>query len=103
MNHTHQLKHPYQTNMNTFDKFMRLEELLRQRDILTEISAELYGEMFVENENFWGSVTEKQMASVVEEIIELGYIEHFSDEVRNHADKIFRRFFGDLPDEDLDM
>ena len=82
---------------------MRLEELLQQRDILTEISAELYGEMFVENENFWGSVTEKQMASVVEEIIELGYIEHFSDEVRNHADKIFRRFFGDLPDEDLDM
>ena len=103
MNHTHQLKHPYQTNMNKFDKFMRLEELLQQRDILTEISAELYGEMFVENENFWGSVTEKQMASVVEEIIELGYIEHFSDEVRNHADRIFRRFFGDLPDEDLDM
>ena len=82
---------------------MRLEELLQQRDILTEISAELYGEMFVENEEFWGSVTEKQMASVVEEIIELGYIEHFSDEVRNHADRIFRRFFGDLPDEDLDM
>ena len=103
MNHTHQLKHPYQTNMNKFDKFMRLEELLQQRDTLTEISAELYGEMFVENENFWGSVTEKQMASVVEEIIELGYIEHFSDEVRNHADRIFRRFFGDLPDEDLDM
>ena len=103
MNHTHQLKHLYQTNMNKFDKFMRLEELLQQRDILTEMSAVLYGDLFVENEDFWGSVTEKQMSQVVEEIIELGYIEQYDDEVRNHADRIFRKFFGDLRDDNLDM
>ena len=81
----------------------RIGELLRQRDILTEISAELYGEMFVENEDFWGSVTERQMADVVEELIGLNFVDEYDDEVRNHVDRIFRRFFGDLPDEDLDM
>jgi len=86
-----------------FNHFYRIQELLEQRDILTEISSILYGDSFVESEEFWGSVTEKQMAEVVEELLDLGYVEHYDDEIRNHADKIFRRFFGDLPDNDLEM
>ena len=86
-----------------FNHFYRIQELLEQRDILTEISSILYGDLFVESEEFWGSVTEKQMAKVVEELLDLGYVEHYDDEIRNHADKIFRRFFGDLPDNDLEM
>jgi len=86
-----------------FNHFYRIQELLEQRDILTEMSSILYGDLFVESEEFWGSVTEKQMAEVVEELLDLGYVEHYDDEIRNHADKIFRRFFGDLPDNDLEM
>ena len=86
-----------------FNHFYRIQELLEQRDILTEISSILYGDSFVESEEFWGSVTEKQMAEVVEELLDLGYVEHYDDEIRNHADRIFRKFFGDLPDSDLDM
>jgi len=86
-----------------FNHFYRIQELLEQRDILTEISSILYGDSFVESEEFWGSVTEKQMAEVVEELLDLGYVEHYDDEIRNHADRIFRKFFGDLPDSDLDI
>ena len=84
-------------------KFNRIIELLEQRDILTEMASIIYGDLFVESEEFWGSVTEKQMSVVVEELFDLGYVEHFSDEIRNHADRIFRKFFGDLPDSDLDI
>ena len=86
-----------------FNHFYRIQELLEQRDILTEMSSILYGDLFVESEEFWGSVTEKQMAEVVEELLDLGYVEHYDDEIRNHADRIFRKFFGDLPDSDLDI
>lgn len=89
--------------MNLEEQAKRIWELLRQRDILTEMSSILYGDLFVENEDFWGSVTERQMADVVEELIDLGFVDEYDDEVRNHADRIFRRFFGNLPDEDLDM
>ena len=88
--------------MKSEAKFNRIQELLEQRDILTEMSSILYGDLFVESEEFWGSVTEKQMATVVEELLSLGYVEYYSEETRNHADKIFRKFFGDLPDNDLD-
>jgi len=85
-----------------YDKFNRLQYLLYQRDILTDISAILYGDDFVEHPKFWGSVTEKQMANVVEEMVDMGWEETYDDEIRNEADRIFRKFFGNLPDEDLD-
>lgn len=89
-------------NYMTPESFKRISELLETRDTLTEIAAIQYGDAFVEHEEFWGSVTEQQMADVVVELLELGYVEKYDEATRNEADRIWRKFFGDLPDGDLD-
>jgi len=55
-------------------KYKTIEELLEQRDILTDIAIELYGDDWVCSDEFWGSITEQQMAEVTDELIELGWI-----------------------------
>ena len=35
-------------------------------------------------------------------MVDMGWEETYDDEIRNEADRIFRKFFGNLPDEDLD-
>ena len=87
----------------TLETFIKIQKLLGQRETLTEMSIVLYGDLFVDSAEFWGSVTERQMNDVVDELIELGYVESYDALIRNQADEIFRRFFGDLPNKNLDM
>jgi len=84
------------------ESFKRIVHLLEQRDTLTEIASVQYGDTFVEHKDFWGSVTERQMGEVVMELIELGYVEEFDETTRNEADRIWRKFFGNQSDSDLD-
>lgn len=48
-------------------------DLLELRDHLTDIAAELYGDMYVCNDNFWGSPTERQMCKVEESLSNLNF------------------------------
>ena len=49
------------------------DDLLLMRDILSDIASELYGELYVCNDNFWGSPTEKEMYKVEESLSNLGF------------------------------
>jgi hypothetical protein len=50
-----------------------IQELLEKRDTLTDIAAELYGNLFITVDEFWGSPTERQMGIVDDELAELGW------------------------------
>jgi hypothetical protein len=52
---------------------MKIEELIEKRDTLTDIAVELYGDMFITVDEFWGSPTERQMGQVDDELINLGW------------------------------
>jgi len=89
-------------NEMTYEYFKRIADLLEKRDILTQMCVIMYGDEFVENEEFWGSVTERQMGEVVGELMALGYVEHYDEQTRNEATRIFNKFFGDSPDLNLE-
>ena len=40
--------------------------------MLSEIAAELYGDLWIMNEKFWGSPTEKELREVTMQLIDLG-------------------------------
>ena len=65
-----------------------INELLEKREILGEIAVELYGDLWITNEEFWGSPTERQMQEVTEQLNDLGWIDPVSDEEIEMADKI---------------
>lgn len=50
-----------------------IEELLEKRNVLIDIAAELYGDLFITVDEFWGSPTERQMAIVDDELADLGW------------------------------
>ena len=50
-----------------------IEELLDKRNVLTDIAAELYGDLFITVDEFWGSPTEREMGIVDQELAELGW------------------------------
>jgi hypothetical protein len=50
------------------------DDLLLMRDILSDIASELYGDLYVCNDNFWGSPTEREMYKVEESLSNLGFI-----------------------------
>lgn len=52
---------------------LKIEKQLEILDNLTDIAAELYGDLFVCNDKFWESPTEKQMKKVNELLYGLGY------------------------------
>jgi len=51
-----------------------IKELLEKRDLLADIATELYGELWIAEDAFWGSTTEKQMMEVEEQLINLGWV-----------------------------
>ena len=53
----------------------RIEELLEKRQMLVEIAAVMYGDMYITNENFWKSQTEREMFEIEAELDELGHEE----------------------------
>ena len=50
-----------------------IKELLEKRDTLTDIAAELYGDLFITVDEFWNSPTERQMSIVDDELEALGW------------------------------
>ena len=50
-----------------------IEELLDKRNTLTDIAAELYGDLFITVDEFWGSPTEREMSIVDDELANLGW------------------------------
>jgi hypothetical protein len=60
-----------------------IEQLLELQTNLADIAYELYGEDWISSDKFWGSVTEKQMALVTNQMFDLGF-EHepSEDEVK---------------------
>ena len=50
-----------------------IQELLEKRDTLTDIAAELYGDLFITVDEFWGSPTEREMSIVDDELANLGW------------------------------
>jgi hypothetical protein len=50
-----------------------INELLEKFDLLTDIAIELYGDEWVMNEKFWGSVTEKEMCETMTRLDNLGH------------------------------
>lgn len=63
-----------------------INELLEKRDHLCDIAAELYGDMFICNDKFWGSPTEREMREVEDKLQDLGYVnEEITDEMKQQA------------------
>lgn len=66
----------------------RIKELLEIQTIVSDIAYELYGDMYVTNEKFWGSPTENQLREVTEQLFEVGYEWIPTEEEINQASKI---------------
>ena len=82
-----------------------IQELLEKREVLTDIAAELYGDMFVTVDEFWGSPTERQMSIVDDELAELGWEPEITPEIEALAemllqDLVNRGVIGDDMEED---
>ena len=69
---------------------MKIEELIEKRDTLTDIATELYGDMFITVDEFWGSPTERQMGEVDDELINLGWEVEITPEVEALAEIILQ-------------
>jgi hypothetical protein len=65
-----------------------INELLEKREILGEIAAELYGDLWITNEEFWNSPTERDLREVGEQLIDLGWVDEVSEEEEAFADKL---------------
>ena len=85
-----------------------IQELLEKRDVLTDIASELYGDMFITVDEFWGSPTEREMSVVDDELHELGWEPEVTPEIMALAemllqDLVNRGVIGDdLEDEEED-
>jgi len=70
--------------------YTMINELLERRDILNEIAIELYGELWVTEDSFWGSPTELEMREIQEQLNDLGWEEEApTDEQIALADMLF--------------
>ena len=77
-----------------------MKELLEKQNILGEIAAELYGELFVANDKFWGSPTEKELQEVTLSLINLGYRVDVTPEQEEAAKIIAKKMGFELDNED---
>jgi hypothetical protein len=49
-----------------------IKELKKLQNVLHDIAAELYGDLWIMNDKFWGSPTERQLREVTMQLIDLG-------------------------------
>ena len=81
-----------------------IKELLEKREVLTDIAAELYGELFITVDEFWGSPTERQMGIVDQELADLGWEPEVTPEIEALAEMLLQdlvnRGILDIDDED---
>jgi len=67
-----------------------INELLEKREILGDIAAELYGDLWIAEESFWGSPTELELQEVNQQLIDLGWEEDHTPEEEAFADKLIQ-------------
>jgi hypothetical protein len=66
-----------------------IERLLETREALFGIASTLYGDLFVLEDKFWGSVTDRQLQENTFQLMDLGYdFPEPSNEQREVAAKI---------------
>ncbi len=85
-----------------------IKELLEKREVLTDIAAELYGELFITVDEFWGSPTERQMSIVDQELADLGWEPETTPEIIALAEMLLQDLVNrgildvDMEDEEED-
>jgi hypothetical protein len=78
-----------------------IERLLETREALFGIASTLYGDFFVSEDRFWGSVTDRQLQENTFQLMDLGYdFPELSNEQREVAAKIAKDLGLDLDFED---
>ena len=65
-----------------------INELLEKREILGDIAVELYGDLWITNDEFWGSPTERDLREVNEQLLNLGWEEEVDEDQIMIADMI---------------
>ena len=71
-----------------------IRELLKQRNILFDIAEVQYGEFFVGEDEFWGSVTERQLQEVNSQLEDYGYRDPEPSEEQLEAAKLIAKRLG---------
>jgi hypothetical protein len=66
-----------------------IQELLTQRDHLSEIASVLYGDDYIFQKEFWDSPTERELKKIWEQLDLLGYEEEISPEMQALGDLLF--------------
>jgi hypothetical protein len=77
-----------------------IKELKKLQSILHDMAAELYGDLWIMNDKFWNSPTERQLREVTMQLIDLGVTIDPSDEQIEAAKIIAKKFGIQLPPED---
>jgi len=77
-----------------------IEELLEHRQVLFQIAEELYGDLWIGEEAFWGSPTEQQLLGVHERLFNLGWSEDITPKQFETAKEIAKILGLGLPPED---
>lgn len=79
-----------------------INELLEKRQILSDIAVELYGDMYVTSDKFWGSPTEKQMGEIEDSLWNLGHRDDLTPEQQDAAKIIAKDLGFDFEDDEED-
>ena len=77
-----------------------IKELKKLQNILHDMAAELYGDLWIMNDKFWNSPTERQLREVTMHLIDLGVTLDAADEQIEAAKIIAKKFGIELPPED---
>ena len=77
-----------------------IKELKKLQNVLHDIAAELYGDLWIMNDKFWGSPTERQLREVTMQLIDLGETIEPTEEQQELAKKIAKKFGFELDNED---
>lgn len=81
-----------------------IQDLLDQKDTLSEIASLLYGDDYILHKEFWNSPTERELFQVWEQLDLLGYEEPITEEMQALGDLIFDDLVnkGIIPMDDKD-
>jgi regulator of sirC expression with transglutaminase-like and TPR domain len=77
-----------------------IKELKKLQTVLHDSAAELYGDLWIMNDKFWGSPTERQLREVTMQLIDLGETIEPTEEQEELAKKIAKKFGFELDNED---
>jgi hypothetical protein len=77
-----------------------IKELKKLQNVLHDIAAELYGDLWIMNDKFWGSPTERQLREVTMQLIDLGETIDATEEQIEAAKIIAKKFGFELDNED---